>query len=95
MAIETDYQYFQKFGAIPAATNYVTQLIAAVSSQYLTDVQTTLSIAYLGLYSSPADPWLSQDSGGNTSDLLDEFQAAWTGSGWPVTGRRTRAIRPG
>jgi hypothetical protein len=63
----------------------VTQLVAAVSDQYLTDVQTTLSIAYLGLYSTPADPWDAQDSGGDAGDVLDEFQAAWSGSGWPVS----------
>ncbi len=85
LAIETDYQFFQKFGSTPLATTYVTQLIAAVSGQYLKDVQTTLSIAYLGLYSTPADPWTSQDSGGNSSNVLDEFRTAWTSSGWPVS----------
>jgi hypothetical protein len=84
VAIETDYQLFQKFGSIPAATNYITQLMAAVSNQYFTDVQTTLSIAYLGLYTNAADPWTSQDSGGNASNLLDEFVGAWAPSSWPV-----------
>jgi len=85
IAIETDYQFYQKFGSTLTASLYVTQLMSAVSDQYFTDVQTTLSIAYLGLYSSPADPWLSQDSGGDAGDLLDEFRAAWIGGGWPAS----------
>jgi len=84
IAIETDYQLYQRFGSTNATTSYVTQLMAAISSQYFTDVQTTLSIAYLGLHSSASDPWLSQDSGGDAGALLDEFQAAWNTSGWPV-----------
>jgi hypothetical protein len=85
LAIETDYQLYQKFGSTPAATNYVTSLIAAVSDRYFTDVQTTLSIAYLGLYSSAADPWTSQDSGGDASALLNEFVSAWAPNNWPVS----------
>lgn len=85
LAVETDYQLYQKFGSAGALTSYVTQLIAAVSDQYFIDVQTTLSIAYLGIYTSASDPWLSQDSGGNASALLDEFRAAWAPSNWPVS----------
>lgn len=84
LAIETDYQLFQKLGSSSAVTNYVTGLIAAVSAQYFIDVQVTLSIEYLGIYTNSADPWTSQDSGGDTLDLLNEFRAAWTGGGWPV-----------
>lgn len=84
LAIETDYQLYQRFGSVGATTDYVTQLVAAVSDQYFIDVQATLSIAYLGIYTTPADPWTSQDSGGNASDLLAEFRAAWNANGWPA-----------
>jgi hypothetical protein len=84
LAIETDWQFYQKFNSTLLATNYVTQLIAAISDQYMTDVQTTLSIAYLGLYTNAGDPWVSQDGGGTASNLLDEFKNAWTSSGWPA-----------
>jgi hypothetical protein len=84
LALETDYQLYQKFGSVPAATAYVTQLVAAISGQYEEDVQTTLSIAYLGLYSSAADPWTTPDGPGSTANMLDEFQTAWNASGWPV-----------
>ncbi len=84
LAIETDYQLYQRFGSVQGTTDYVTQLIAAVSEQYFRDVQTTLTIAYLGVYSIPGDPWSAQDSGGDAGDVLDEFKAAWAG-GWPAT----------
>jgi hypothetical protein len=85
LAIETDYQLYQKFGSTNGVTSYVTQLIAAVSDRYFHDVQATLSIAYLGVYTNAADPWTSQDSGGNSSALLDEFRAAWAPNNWPVS----------
>ena len=88
LAIETDYQFFQNFGSTPAATDYVTQLIAAVSEVYLEDANTTLSIAYLGIWDNPGDPWSTPDTPGNTLDMLDEFQAAWGpgfGGSWPVS----------
>ncbi len=84
LAIETDYQLYQKFNSAPATTLYVTQLIAAISEQYFLDVQATLSIAYLGVYTNAGDPWSTQDSGGTASQLLDEFRAAWAPINWPV-----------
>ncbi|MEM7517570.1 MAG: zinc-dependent metalloprotease, partial [Planctomycetota bacterium] len=88
LAIETDTQFFDKFGSVGDATTYVTELIAAVSDRYLTDVQTTFSIAYLGIYSSGTDPWSTPDVPGNTSQMLNEFVAAWspnTSAGWPAS----------
>ncbi|MCE9593892.1 MAG: hypothetical protein K8S98_06845 [Planctomycetes bacterium] len=85
LALETDYQLYQKFGSTLGVTNYVTALIAAVSEQYFTDVQTTLSIAYLGVHSSSNDGWTSQDTGGDSGDLLDEFVADWAPNQWPVS----------
>jgi hypothetical protein len=84
LAIETDTQLYAKFGSTNALTTYVTQLIAAVSAQYFEDVQATLSIAYLGVYTAGSDPWTSQDSGGNATALLAEFVAAWAPSNWPA-----------
>ena len=85
LAIETDHQLFQKFGSSSGLTNYVTSLVAAVSDVYMRDVQTTLSIAYLGVYTTAGDPWSTPDEGGNTASMLDEFRAAWNASGWPAT----------
>jgi hypothetical protein len=85
LALETDFQLYQKFGSSPALLSYVTQLVAAVSERYQTDIQTSLSIAYLGVYTTAGDPWTSQDGGGDAGDLLDEFRDAWNLSGWPAT----------
>lgn len=85
IAIETDYQLYQKFGSTNALTNYVTQLIAAVSDQYFQDVQTTLSIAYLGVYTTAGDPWTTQDSGGDSSSVLNAFRNAWAPNNWPAS----------
>jgi hypothetical protein len=85
VAVETDYQLFQKFGTAGGVTSYVTGLFAAVSDRYFTDVQTTLSIAYLGVYTTASDPWTSQDSGGNSSTLLSEFVGAWAPNHWPAS----------
>ncbi|MEL6904441.1 MAG: M12 family metallo-peptidase [Planctomycetota bacterium] len=86
IAIETDYQLYQRFGSTSALTSYVTSLMAAISDQYQTDVQTTLSIAYLGVHSSSSDPWSTPETpGGDTGDMLSEFRSAWNSSGWPVS----------
>ena len=84
LAIETDYQLFQKIGSSAGVTNYVTSLVGAVSDQYLTDIQTTLSIAYLGVYTTASDPWTTPDGPGNTTQMLDEFRNSWIASGWPA-----------
>jgi hypothetical protein len=76
--LETDHQLFETLGSSSVrVTSYVTSLIAALSEQYATDVQTTLSIAYLGLHTTADDGWSSQETeGANVLDLLYEFQAA-------------------
>jgi len=86
LALETDFQYFQKFNSSTLLTNYVTALVAAVSDQYFIDVQTTLSIAYLGIHTTSNDGWTTQErANGTPNDLLSEFQIAW-GASWPVQG---------
>jgi len=84
LALETDFQLFNVFGSTGELSTYVTELIAAVGDRYYLDVQTRFSIAYLGVHSSVNDGWTSQDSGGDSLDLLNEFQAAW-GTTWPAS----------
>ncbi|MFT7074143.1 MAG: hypothetical protein ACJA0P_000142 [Planctomycetota bacterium] len=86
LALETDYQFYQKFASSSDLTDYVTSLIAAISDQYFEDTQTTLSIAYLGIHTNSNDGWSTPDTPGSTSDMLAEFRAAWTGANsWPVS----------
>ena len=83
LAIETDFQFYELFNDTTAATQYVTGLIAAVSEAYERDVQTSLSIAYLGIHSTSNDGWSAQDTGGDAGDVLTEFRNAWGGD-FPV-----------
>ncbi|MFT5285879.1 MAG: hypothetical protein ACI8TQ_002047 [Planctomycetota bacterium] len=87
LALETDYQLYEKFGDPALLATYVTQLVAAVSDRFHHDIATTFEIVYLGIHTTPSDPWTSQDSGGSVSDLLYEFQGAWApvfGGSWPA-----------
>ena len=84
LAIETDWQFYRKFNSTTLLTNYVTGLVAATSEQYFTDVQTTLSISYLGIHTTSNDGWATQESGGDTGDLLDEFRQRWDGAAFPA-----------
>ncbi len=85
LALETDFQFYQKLGSSSALTNYVTSLVAALSDQYMEDVQTTFTIAYLGIHTTAADPWSTPDTPGDTAAMLTEFRNAWNASGWPAT----------
>src|SRR6185295_15284050 len=77
LAIETDWQLYQRFNSSALLASYVTGLVAAASEQYFTDVQATLALAYLGIHTNANDGWTTQDSGGGGDELLAEFQAAW------------------
>jgi len=83
MACETDYQFYQLFGSVAAATNYAVSIWGAVSERYFDACSTFITLPYLAIYSSSNDPWTSQDTGGSSGDLLTEFQAAWGGSSFP------------
>ena len=84
LAIETDWQLYQLFNSSALLTSYVTGLVAAASDQYFADVQSTLSIAYLGVHTNSNDGWTSQETpGAGTYELLEEHRAAW-GTTWPA-----------
>ncbi len=77
VALETDYQLYQRFNSIPALQNYVTQLFAAASARFDADVQVVLTPAYLGMHSNANDGWTSPDTGAGSGAMLDEFRLAW------------------
>ncbi|MCP4903180.1 MAG: hypothetical protein GY906_39970 [bacterium] len=64
MAIETDYQFYQKFGNVLDATNYIGDLIAYASTIYDAEVDTTLVVQSVSLWTTGAadDPWDQQAS---------------------------------
>ena len=80
IAIETDFQLFQLFNDLGAESAYVTTLLAAISARYVEQIDTELVFPYVQFYTTAADPWVSPDVGGNSIDMLDEFQLAWLGN---------------
>ncbi|MBI4879528.1 MAG: zinc-dependent metalloprotease [Planctomycetes bacterium] len=85
IAVETDYQFFLKFGNADAAETYVLTLLGAAGAIYEEQCQTTFTLPYIGIHTTSGDPWHAQDSGGSTIDLLYEFRAAWAGGNGPVS----------
>jgi hypothetical protein len=77
VAVETDYDFFQLFGDVTAAETYAVSLMGAISARFREQFDVVVTLPYLGLYTTAADPWTSQDSGGTSIDLLYEFQSAW------------------
>jgi hypothetical protein len=77
IALETDYDFFTLFGNAGAAQSYAVALFGAISARYREQLDVIITLPYLGLYTTPADPWTSQDFGGTSIDLLFEFEAAW------------------
>jgi len=79
VAVETDFQYFQRFGNLNAAQNYMMQLLAAVSGRYQTEIDVVITYPYLQFYTQNNDPWIAGDNPSvyNSVDLLNEFRSAW------------------
>ncbi|MGB5817655.1 MAG: M12 family metallo-peptidase, partial [Thermoanaerobaculia bacterium] len=73
VAIETDYEYFTHFGGAPAAIDYAADLIGYSSTIYEAEVDTSLQISFIGLWSSPSDPWTENDC----EDMSYELQYYW------------------
>lgn len=62
VAIDTDYEFFQKFADAPAALAYVGDLIGYASTKFLAEVDTRLEIVYVRLWSGADDPWADEIS---------------------------------
>jgi hypothetical protein len=73
VAVETDYEYFARFGNATAALNYLSGLLGYSSTIYEDQVATELVIPYVSLWSTDADPWAATTS----SAALTEFRAYW------------------
>lgn len=79
LAIETDWQLYQKFTSTAALEAYVQGLVDAANWRYFNDVGVRLKIAYLGIHDNPNDGWDTPDQvNGDAQQLLYEFQNAWT-----------------
>ncbi len=77
VAVETDYQLFQRWNNLATQTSYVTSLLAWASYRYEEQIRTVLTYPYVMFYTTAADPWVAQENGGTAGTLLSEFRAAW------------------
>lgn len=57
IAIESDFEYFQKFGNASDATDYAADLIAYTSSIYVDELATSMFVSSISLWDSASDPW--------------------------------------
>lgn len=94
MAVETDYQFYQRFRDTAAAEVYARFIIDAVAQQLRLDARAVIRIDYLGLHTTVNDPWHEQDiSNGQTNspcciDVIYEFQHEWGTDDWAQYGAR-------
>ncbi|HEX9967816.1 MAG TPA: M12 family metallo-peptidase [Solirubrobacterales bacterium] len=78
IAIDSDYELFQRFGSVEAATDYIAGLIGGVSELYFRQLGVSLAISSLFLYTTPEDPWNAPNPhSGETADVLCEFSSYW------------------
>jgi hypothetical protein len=75
IAIDCDYEYYwNKFGGnLTTATNYITTVMAQVSLIYERDINVTIKIPYLNIWTGEPDPYTTATTG----DRLPEFQNWW------------------
>ena len=80
MIVDTDYEYFQRFGFIAEdALEYMGDLFAYASSVYEREINTNLLIIGARLFGTNTDPYVENDCGCGTEGALDELQDTWSG----------------
>ena len=78
IAVDSDYEFFHRFGTLESATAYVAGRIADVSELYFRQLGVSLALSSLSLYVGPDDPWNAPNPhSGATADVLCEFASYW------------------
>ncbi len=72
VALETDHEFYQRFGSTSGALSYINLLFGAIATIYERDVDTQLRVSHAQLYSTSADPW-----GTNPNTYLDDLMSYW------------------
>jgi hypothetical protein len=73
VAIETDYEYYARFNNTTTATNYVGSLIGYASTVYAGEINTSLVVQSVSLWTTTGDPWTQT----STMCGLMEFGRYW------------------
>jgi hypothetical protein len=80
ISVSSDFQLYQKFNNLTAETTYVTTLWSFISDRYETQASTILTFPYVAFYTTSNDPWTTPDGPGSSTQMLNEFVAAWQGN---------------
>lgn len=62
VAVETDFEFYQKFNDSTNLANYVADVIAYSSTIYVKEIQTSLVVSSLSIWTTSADPWATTQS---------------------------------
>ncbi len=73
IAVESDYELYAKFNDATKASTYIGNLIGYASTIYQAEINTSLSVQSISLWSTSADPWSQTTS---TCSLM-EFGRYW------------------
>ncbi|HSM13073.1 MAG TPA: M12 family metallo-peptidase [Thermoanaerobaculia bacterium] len=81
VAVDTDFEYYQLFNDEQVATNYTADLIAYMSILYEDQIDTSMQLSFLRLWTTAADPWTQ------TSTICNLFQFGkhWNDAASPPT----------
>ncbi len=77
IALECDWQLYQIWNDLAAETAYLTSLLTWIGARFETQANTVLTFPHFQIWTTAADPWTQQDTGGGCVDVLFELQAAW------------------
>lgn len=73
VAIESDFEYFQRFGNTTDAVNYAADLIAYANVVYVPEIDAELRMGDVSIWTTSADPWVQTSTGCG----LFEFGRNW------------------
>lgn len=79
LAVETDYEFYQKFGSTSGELRYIGDLTAAASAIYWRDVKTVFQIGTVHLWTASSDPWTATDTESALYELGDYWHANYSG----------------
>jgi hypothetical protein len=74
VAIDATNEWYEHFGSLTAAQNYILNVMAQVSTIYENEVKVQIVVPYLRVFTTPADPYTDTT---NTSTLLAELRSEW------------------
>ncbi|MCC7158244.1 MAG: zinc-dependent metalloprotease [Ignavibacteria bacterium] len=73
IAVESDYETFQRYGSVENASKYILSLLAPVSAIYTRDINVQIVSTYLRVWDNINDPY----NGTTSNTLLNEFRSYW------------------